>query len=1036
MNKALLDDFTNPSSEYRGAPFWAWNGKLEPEELRWQIRVMQKMGLGGFFMHSRVGLDTAYLSDDWFRCVDACVDEAATLGMRAWLYDEDRWPSGAAGGLVTCNPKYRQRAVVMEILSKPSALKWTEATVAAFTAAVDGTCATDVCMLPQGSKPGRLPAGYSVLVFRVQIADCSSWYNGYTYLDTMNHEAVRAFIRATHEVYRKKTGKHFSKEIPGIFTDEPNHGRYAATSAPWTDALPRVFRQRYGYDMILHLPELFLEVDGCTVSRPRCHYHDCTTHLFVDAFARPIGEWCDKHGLQHTGHVLEEETLRSQTHVVGSAMRFYEYMRAPGMDILTEYNREYDTAKQVSSVARQFGRKWRLTETYGCTGWDFPFEGHKAIGDWQAALGINLRCQHLAWYTMLGQAKRDYPAGIFYHSPWWELYPKIEDYYARIHAVMTRGEEMRRVLVIHPIESIWSVFRGDGWLPAADEINASFVRVRDSLLQANIDFDYGDEDILARHGRTATDKGSPVLRVARAEYRTVIVPQMLTIRGSTLKLLQRFQRAGGSVVFAGEPPRHVDVLPSDKAAAFADVCTRAPASGKKLAAAVEREGRMVSIETANGAQVPSCLHLLREDKDAYYLFLCNTSMTCKQQTADKNQPRVRERLAAYEQVTVRLLQGTSGQPMELDAETGEMFLAEARLRKTGWEVRTNLPRLASRLFVFPKRAQRSALERRRKSVMRRTTKLAPAVWDITLSEDNVLVLDRPACRIGKRAWRKPEEILRVDRTVRAALDMPPRGGQMVQPWARKKAQQPRSIDVRLRYAFEAKALPSGSLFLAMERPETFDIRVNGVPVSWDTECGWWCDKALRKIPVDPSLIRLGTNEIELLCRYDENHSGLEIVYLLGDFGTAVKGKDVVMTSPSRKLRIGDWVKQGLAFYAGHVTYQRTIRPKLAKGERLFVRLPDYRGVAVRILVDGAPAGIAAWDPNEVDITDFVKGPSALLGIQVLGHRRNSHGPHHLDKKWSRWTGPETYQARAPHWHEGYQLVPCGLMQPPELIVKR
>ena len=97
MNKQLARTFKSPGSEFRGAPFWAWNGKLEPEELRRQVRVMHRMGLGGFFMHSRVGLDTAYLSDEWFECVDACIDEAEKLDMQAWLYDEDRWPSGAAG---------------------------------------------------------------------------------------------------------------------------------------------------------------------------------------------------------------------------------------------------------------------------------------------------------------------------------------------------------------------------------------------------------------------------------------------------------------------------------------------------------------------------------------------------------------------------------------------------------------------------------------------------------------------------------------------------------------------------------------------------------------------------------------------------------------------------------------------------------------------------------------------------------------------------------------------------------------------------
>ncbi|HPO52754.1 MAG TPA: hypothetical protein PK165_07990, partial [bacterium] len=111
----MLEEFKSPGSVYRGAPFWAWNGKLEPEELTRQIRIMYQMGLGGFFMHSRVGLDTAYLSKEWFECINACADEAEKLGMLAYLYDEDRWPSGAAGGLVTKNPEYRMRYLCMKI---------------------------------------------------------------------------------------------------------------------------------------------------------------------------------------------------------------------------------------------------------------------------------------------------------------------------------------------------------------------------------------------------------------------------------------------------------------------------------------------------------------------------------------------------------------------------------------------------------------------------------------------------------------------------------------------------------------------------------------------------------------------------------------------------------------------------------------------------------------------------------------------------------------------------------------------------------
>ena len=87
--------------KYGAKPFWAWNGKLDKEELIRQTEVMKEMGFGGFFMHSRTGLATEYLSDEWFDDINACADAAEKEDMESWLYDEDRWPSGSAGGIAT-----------------------------------------------------------------------------------------------------------------------------------------------------------------------------------------------------------------------------------------------------------------------------------------------------------------------------------------------------------------------------------------------------------------------------------------------------------------------------------------------------------------------------------------------------------------------------------------------------------------------------------------------------------------------------------------------------------------------------------------------------------------------------------------------------------------------------------------------------------------------------------------------------------------------------------------------------------------------
>ena len=103
--------FRHPTSEYRAAPFWAWNCKLEKDELLRQLDILRKMGMGGAHMHVRTGMATPYLSDEFMSLIKVCTDKCRDEGMLAWLYDEDRWPSGAAGGIVCPN---RGMALIVE----------------------------------------------------------------------------------------------------------------------------------------------------------------------------------------------------------------------------------------------------------------------------------------------------------------------------------------------------------------------------------------------------------------------------------------------------------------------------------------------------------------------------------------------------------------------------------------------------------------------------------------------------------------------------------------------------------------------------------------------------------------------------------------------------------------------------------------------------------------------------------------------------------------------------------------------------------
>ena len=97
----------NPQNRYRSAPFWGWNADLRADRLLQQLEEMKRQGIGGFFIHSREGLETPYLSEAWMDLVKYSVEEAKKLGLEAWIYDEDKWPSGSAGGMVGArNPKY------------------------------------------------------------------------------------------------------------------------------------------------------------------------------------------------------------------------------------------------------------------------------------------------------------------------------------------------------------------------------------------------------------------------------------------------------------------------------------------------------------------------------------------------------------------------------------------------------------------------------------------------------------------------------------------------------------------------------------------------------------------------------------------------------------------------------------------------------------------------------------------------------------------------------------------------------------------
>ena len=1030
MLKDLIEKINHPDVGFRGTPFWAWNSKLEPEVLRKQIRVMKEMGMGGFFMHSRVGLNTKYLGDEWFECIRSCIDEAEKLGMKAWLYDEDRWPSGAAGGLVTNEVKYRIRELQMGDELPDGAVE-----LATFAVVLRGTELQSMRRL--GSMDAPVESGETKVIFSWQTAEPMSWYNGQTYLDTMNPEAVAKFIRVTHERYFSEIGDKFGKSVPGIFTDEPhylpalfsdntktlrfNRGRqaqpYKSSSLPWTDRVPELFRKKYGYDLIEHLPELFFETAGEELSRTRLNFFDLVTELFVTSFAKQIGEWCDRHNLVFTGHVLCEDALMVQRLRVGAAMRFYEYMSMPGIDQLTERRAIYDTAKQCASVAHQFGRERRMSETYGVTGWDFPLFGHKALGDWQYALGINHRVHHLAWYSMAAEAKRDYPASIFYQAPWYKQYHVIEDYFARLGAALSEGEEVRDLLVIHPIESTW------GWKHEPNltdderlEEDNRLIHLRNDILKVNIDFDYGDEAIMARHAAVEAGK----LRVRSARYKAVLIPQLRTIRTTTLKLLADFAEAGGTVAYVGTPPRYADGVRSTLAADTFRYFTRvAPEDISEVFSPVARN---ISLRTPAGKEAASTLSLLKRGADFQTLFICNTGHDLDS-FEQMEEPRVCERRLTLPEVEVRLKSNGRGEVVELDLGTGKFHAVESAFRD-GWRIfRTSFAELGSRLFIEGD-APAALSERPALPTGESVLTLPENGWRVRRDEPNVLVLDHGRFRTDGGEWSEKLFFIKLDAALRALLGKPPRGGSMLQPYINAGRKPERTLRTELEFAFECREVPKCDVELAIERPELYSITVNGEALE-PVDTGFWADPAVRKLKLPARMLEVGENRINLGCDYHEMLPGVEALFILGDFGVR---DDAIVELPAA-VKIGDWCAEGFPHYAGNFTYVCEADVPDPGKAPLFIEFGEWRGALLGVSVNGGELQLIPWAPFRMDIGKQLRPGKNEIAITVFGHRRNAHGPFYLEETWPVWNGPLQFKS---YLQPVRRLVPCGLLEAPKL----
>ncbi|MFC1717713.1 glycosyl hydrolase [Candidatus Poribacteria bacterium] len=983
MNKQV---FADPGIPYRGVTLWMLNDKLEVDEIARQLRGFHKAGWGAVITRTFNGLRTEYLSEEWMQVLERIVAQAAELDMKVWFQ---------AGYMPSAMPDL-----------DPSMAHW---------------------MLTRKEKAEEIQEDENVLAED----------DNYVYverrlghvLDLLDPVAADNYLKkAYEETWLDRFGQDFGGVIEAIWVDEPH---FRPPLLPWSKALLTRFETKWGYDLADHLPSLFVKQGDFKMIRH--HYWRIIVDMFLESYFVSVNKWCQANNVRFSGHLMGEDTLNNQIAWTGAAMPCYEYMQLPGIDHLTMSltwptgKKFLLTPKQCTSASHQLGKDLILAEMYAVSSQGMTFEDRKQIGEWLLVLGMNYRCYHGSFYSLRGRRKRIYPPHLSHQQPWWSENRAIADYFARLSYALRQGDYQAEVLVLHSVESAFCLYdtltmtqAHDRTLEAEDvkTLDTKLVNLCDNLLSIQRSFDFGDETLLAKYGKvTEAD-----LQMGQMCYKVVVLPDMLTIRSSTLELLKAFAAAGGRIIAAGELPERIDGVPDNRVKELESIVEiTANESAELQAALTDACPADIELIAAVGSDASSVWVHPRTLEGGKLYYLHNTN-------------REAHVMAEFR------IRG-AGRLERWDPRTAEVAEVPQSV-EDGYTVATlSFPPLGSHLVVLWEDEHPGDVKPKPEHIAREVAIMQRPT--IMRHDPNALTLDYCHYRKSEGEWSNVLPVLTVCELL---------------------TQEEYEGNVALQFTFEVAALPS-TLCVVMEDAANYEIVVNGHAVRYEG-LPYWIDRSFHPVDI-VDLVKQGTNTIELSTRFSPvpkasfslarlfaklEGTELESIYLIGDF--AVEGKPSAAESKPRCIRFGqefritaerestsgDLVSDGYPFFAGRISLTDTVSLEMpAAEERVVLELPAIDAAAlVKVRVNDAEAGVIMWSPYELDITSLVESGENKIAVELISTLRNLLGPHHRpqgepDQCWGtdytlypNWLKDEEEQNEK--WTDDYFFLNFGIAQ--------
>lgn len=532
-----------------------WMKGEDNETIGEELDKIEECGIREVCLESRPHPD--YCGPGWWENLDYILPEARKRRMRVWILDDDKFPTGHANGGYTRQPDKKKIYLAERHMD------------------ICGPCRNNAVLVenflqPDGKLLGILaapkPDGESLAVSAEGIINLTDRYKkGFVYFDLpegayrlfvlfttakgggredymnlIDEASVRVLIDEVYEKHYERYGEYFGNTLAGFFSDEPELGNvngYPFDNSlgqrdrrlPWSEELAEQLKQCWGDDFLTALPALWYPA-GEETGAIRTRYMEEMTALVRKCFSVQLGDWCQSHGVEYIGHIIEDDNAHTKMACsIGHYFREMEGQHMAGIDVVhhqivpgfTEPVHQwiagdrdgeffhYGLAKLASSAAHiQENKRGRaLCEIFGNYGWAEGNSLMKWLTNHMLVRGINEFTPHA---FSMSYPDRDCPPHFYArgNNPGFGCFARLMEYMNRGAHMVSEGTAIVDAAVLYHAESEWS---GGAYM--------LFQKPGRKLMEQQLDYDVVPADALAK----ATVKQGQLV-IGSQHYACLVLP--------------------------------------------------------------------------------------------------------------------------------------------------------------------------------------------------------------------------------------------------------------------------------------------------------------------------------------------------------------------------------------------------------------------------------------------------------------------------------------------------------------------------------